>query len=410
MRQVKVSDLKVGDVIACDVSNLNGQVLMATGTVVGPKHGMICKAWGIAEVVIAGESPTLSEPSPAAPPVATVPIAETSGEIVHPAMAEISRIAVEVKKAEADKAGKTVAPAPAPPPGPKTKASPAWQPVTAETVATRSGNLASLPTIYFQVNSVINNLNSSTSDIAKALGSDQSICARLLRIANSAFYGFPRKIESIAEAVRIIGTKQLHDLVLATVVLKHFKGLDPGFITMADFWRHSLACGIAARCLAAQRREANVERYFLAGLLHDIGSLLIYQQLANRAQVVLEQHRETNKPMEDLERTIIGCDHAAVGGALINEWKLPPLLRDVAANHHSLDPRFMSTAIAMVHVADVLVLSLGLGTNGELRAPQLNVLAWDSLGLAPTCLQQVATDMTGLLAEAEKLFLTEDKA
>jgi hypothetical protein len=95
---------------------------------------------------------------------------------------------------------------------------------------------------------------------------------------------------------------------------------------------------------------------------------------------------------------------------MINEWKLPPLLREAAANHHSLDPRFMSAGIAMVHVADVLVLSLGFGTNGELRAPRLNIPAWDSLGLAPACLAQVATDLTGLLAEAQKLFLTEDKA
>jgi HD-like signal output (HDOD) protein len=408
MRQVKVSDLKVGDTIACDVPNLHGQVLLATGTVVGPKHGMILKAWGITEVVIAGESTALSEPCPATPAVAAAPLAEPSGEILHPAVAEIVRIAAEAKQAAVDKGGKNAPPAP--PPGPKAKVSPAWQPVTPETIATRSGNLASLPTIYFQVNSVINHPSSSTTDIAKALGSDQSLSARLLRIANSAFYGFPRKIENIGEAVRIIGTKQLHDLVLATVVLKQFKGLDPGLVNMADFWRHSLACGIAARCLAAQRREANVERYFLAGLLHDIGSLVIYQQLANRAQVVLEQHRETSKSIEELERTIIGCDHAAVGGALINEWKLPPLLRDVAANHHSLDPRFMSVGIAMVHVADVLVLSMGLGSNGELRAPRLNIPAWESLGLPPTCLPQVATDVTGLLAEAQKLFLTEDKA
>jgi len=402
MRQVKVSDLKVGDIVACDVPNLHGQVLLATGTVVGPKHGMILKAWGIAEVVIVGESAVPGVPDPVPPTVAEIPARAPTGEILHPAMAEIQHIAAEARKdAPATPVASGATPA---------KSSPAWQPVTPETIAGRAGNLASLPTIYFQVNSVINHPSSSTADIAKALGSDQSLSARLLRIANSAFYGFPRRIETIAEAVRIIGTKQLHDLVLATVVMKQFKGLDPALVNMADFWRHSLACGIAARCLAGLRRESNIERYFLAGLLHDIGSLVIYQNLANRAQVVLEQHRATGKAVEVLERTILGCDHAAIGGALIQEWKLPPVLKEVAANHHSLDPRLLSPAVAMVHVADVLTVSMGIGTNGELWPSSLSLPAWESLGLPPSSLSQVATEMTGLLAEAQRLFLTEDKA
>ena len=265
-----------------------------------------------------------------------------------------------------------------------------------------------MPSVYSRLEKTISNPSSSAADITKILRNDQGLIARLLRIANSAFYGFPRRVEGLEEAVRIIGTRQLHDLVLATVVLTQFQGVDAHLVTMRSFWRHSLACGIAARSFATLRRESNTERFFVAGLLHDIGSLVLYQLLPDRSQAALERHRNTTLSLEDAERATIGCDHGAVGSAIMSLWRLPEFFKDVAASHHYPGHRRHTTGTAVVHVADLLALSLGLGSNGEVRLPRFSEEAWNLMGLAPECLDQVAEEVVSHIEEAEKMFVGDD--
>jgi putative nucleotidyltransferase with HDIG domain len=286
---------------------------------------------------------------------------------------------------------------------------PLGPPISAETIVARVGTLASLPNIYFQVDKAINHPASSIAGIGTILSYDQALCARLLRIANSAFYGFSRRVEGIEDAVRIIGTRQLHDLVLATVVLSQFKGVDSQFVSMKSFWRHSLACSIAARSMARLRRESNVERFFVAGLLHDIGSLALYQLMPERSQLALERHRDGDKPLEEAERWVFGCDHAAVGAALMTSWTLPPFFRDSTANHHSAGSRGHTPATATVHLADLLVQTLDLGSNGEQRLSRLGPDAREKVGLPPGTLHLVADEVLSLLGEIEELFLGDEK-
>jgi putative nucleotidyltransferase with HDIG domain len=232
----------------------------------------------------------------------------------------------------------------------------------------------------------------------------------LLRIANSAFYGFSRRVESIDDAVRIIGTRQLHDLVLATVVMSQFKGVDSHLVSMASFWRHSLACSIAARAIARLRRESNIERFFVAGLLHDIGSLAMYQMLPERSQLALERHRDGDRSLDESERQVFGCDHAAVGAALMTSWTLPPFFRDATANHHSAGPRGHTPATAVIHLADLLVQALDLGTNGEQRLSRISPDIRERVGLPPGALESVADEVISLLGEIQELFLGDEKA
>jgi putative nucleotidyltransferase with HDIG domain len=292
-------------------------------------------------------------------------------------------------------------------PGPREGERAGWPPISAHTVAGRAGTLATLPSVYSHVDRAINNPSSSVTDIAKILGQDQALCARLLRIANSAFYGAPRRVEHLHDAVRIIGTRQLHDLVLATVVLTQFKGVDARLVDMASFWRHSLACAIAARAIAQRRREPNTERFFVAGLLHDVGSLVLYQQLSERSQVALDRHRHGDQTLEEAERSVIGCDHAAVGAALMTVWRLPEFYREAAASHHGSGQRPHTMGTATIHLADLLALAVDLGHNGEVRLPRFSVEAWDLLALAPEDLRTIADELLAFIGEAESLFLGE---
>jgi putative nucleotidyltransferase with HDIG domain len=327
--------------------------------------------------------------------------------LANPALAELVDIAQRhAPRTTTDK------PAPVPTATGKTltQRNPLGPPISPETIIARAGTLASLPNIYFQVDKAINHPASSTARIGAILSYDQALCARLLRLANSAFYGFPRRVEGIEDAVRIIGTRQLHDLVLATVVLSQFKGIDSQLVSMPSFWRHSLACSIAARSIARLRREPNVERFFVAGLLHDIGSMAMYQMLPERAQLALERHRDSDKDLDETERAVFGCDHAAVGAALMTSWTLPPFFRDATANHHSAGSRGHTPATATIHLADLLVVALDLGSNGEQRLPRLSSDALACVGLPPSALRKVAEEVLSLLGEIESLFLGEEQA
>ena len=325
----------------------------------------------------------------------------------NPALTEL----VDIAKRLAPRAGKGQ---PAPIPAPAGKAlsahNPLGPPISPETIVARVGTLASLPNIYFQVEKAINHPASSTARIGAILSYDQALCARLLRIANSAFYGFSRRVEGIEDAVRIIGTRQLQDLVMATVVLTQFKGIDSHLVGMTSFWRHSLACSIAARAIARLRRETILERFFVAGLLHDIGSLAMYQMLPERAQLAIERHRDSDKSLDETERAVFGCDHAAVGAALMTSWALPPFLRESTAKHHSSGPHGHTPATAVVHLADLLVQAMDLGSNGEQRLSRVSADIRECVGLPPGALASVADEVLSLLGGIQSLFLDETAA
>jgi putative nucleotidyltransferase with HDIG domain len=408
MHVAKVQDLVPGEKVAKDIVNTHGQVILSAGTLVTPRHRTLLKAWGIVEALVSDDTktmPAVGSSSPDAPPASTPPLPFAIDENAHPALVELAAVVARLRptSAPASESSPSVPTGQTPAHGSRR---PAWPPVSAETVAGRARTLVSLPTIYFQVERAINHPTSSSADIAKVLRSDQGLSARLLRIGNSAFYGFPQRVESVDQAVRIIGTRQLHDLVLATVVLTQFRDVDPRFVTMESFWTHSFACGIAARSLATLRRESNTERFFVAGLLHDIGSLVLYQEFPERARAALEEHQRNRVPLDEVEGSVIGCDHGQVGAALMTLWRLPELFREVAANHHRpIGSRSVTTSV--VHLADLLVAALALGSNGEVGWPRFCAEAWGVVGLQLSDLGRVAEDVLGLIGEALRLF-TED--
>lgn len=277
---------------------------------------------------------------------------------------------------------------------------------TLEGLVRQMGALASLPDTYHRVSGVIDRPGSSAADIAEALASDAALCARLLRLANSAFYGFPRKVDRISQAVVIVGTRQLRDMVVATTAIAQFKGLRSTMFDMRGFWRHCLSCGLVCRGLAARRREPNIERYFVAGLLHEVGTLLLLQTLPDVMPSLFIRQAELATPLAELERKTLGFDHGDAGAALLTAWKLPAVLADVAAFHHAFSTRGRHPIeTAAVHVADVIVHALGMAGDGDDVAPALQTSAWDVLGLPLSVVEPVVDESLAMLDETEAVFL-----
>ncbi len=245
-----------------------------------------------------------------------------------------------------------------------------------------SVKLSSPPLIYHRLMEVINHPRGGAHDVAKVIREDTALTARLLKVVNSALFSFPRRIETVSQAVTVVGTSQVRDLALATSVLSLFKDVPPDLVEMDGFWRHSLACGVAARVLAGLRGEHNIERFFVAGILHDVGKLVIYTRIPDQARKVLEGARSTHALHHQVERTVLGFDHAQVGAALLEKWNLPASLQEAVHYHHAPGraQRFPVEAAA-VHVADIVAIALGLGNGGERFVPPLSPDAWEKLGI-----------------------------
>jgi HD-like signal output (HDOD) protein len=232
--------------------------------------------------------------------------------------------------------------------------------------------LMSLPDIYFRIQKVINDPNSSARHVAAIISQDPNLSAKLLKIVNSAFYGFRQKIDTISRAVTIVGHNQISDLVLGTSVMHVFSGIPASLMNMNLFWQHSVACGTCARWIAGFRKFPNTESFFVAGLLHDLGKLVFFKNLPRQAKAVLSQARQSDRFYYQIERDLIGFDHTQVGKALAEQWKLPEGLEQAIGGHHPPWSLPLDAGAALIFVADNLANALGIGSSGErLVSPQL---------------------------------------
>lgn len=268
--------------------------------------------------------------------------------------------------------------------------------------------ISSLPNVYTHLSQAVNSPITSCHDIAKIISEDTGLAARLLRIANSAFYGFPSKIDTISRAVTLVGTRQLCDLALATSIVKQFSGLSDDLVTMESFWRHSIACGVTARILAKHRRETNVERFFIAGLMHDIGSLVMLSTIPELVRAAMDEAQSREDLLFRAERKLIGFDHADVGGALLRQWKLPVHTANAVAFHHTPSrDSGLYTDTAVVHVADLITNATRIGSAGERYVPILDNEAWERLGLPVSILASTLSELERQYQDAVEIFLPD---
>jgi putative nucleotidyltransferase with HDIG domain len=251
-------------------------------------------------------------------------------------------------------------------------------------------SVPSLPLLYTRLDETINHPRSSIADIAKILSEDQGLAARVLKLSNSPLFGYFSKIDTITQAVTIIGIQQVRDLALAISVMGLFEGLPEDLITMELFWRHSIGSALAARALATSQREANLERFFVAGILHDIGRLVLFTKLPDLCREMIETARTEQRCLYEIERLRLGYDHADVGGALLRRWKLPQRVAEPVEFHHRCTQagQFPRES-AILHCADFLTHALEFGGSGDASVPPLIVAGWERLAISPFQLRSI---------------------
>lgn len=223
--------------------------------------------------------------------------------------------------------------------------------LTPQTLIEDSLDIFSLPDIYFQVSEMINDPRFTANDMGQVLSKDPGLSARLLKLVNSSFYGFQARIDTISRAITIVGIDDLKNLVLATSVIDKFKGIPAELVDMTEFWLRSVRCGILAKLLAKESSVMHCERLFLTGLLHDLGSLVLYYKLPEQSMKVLLAADYERQLIGGLEQGVIGFTHADVGYALIKSWGLPESLYEAVGC-------YLNPEVSQVHKLDTYLLCL----------------------------------------------------
>jgi len=196
--------------------------------------------------------------------------------------------------------------------------------------------LASPPCLYFELKNTIENPSKSLVDAGKIIEKDPGLSARLLKIVNSAFYGFPAQIATISHAITIIGVQELENLVLGTLVIDKFSSLPNGLISMQEFWGNSLRCALIAKEISTYQQDlTESETLFICGLLHEIGLLVFYRRIPALAREVGLLIESTETEEIQAEQKLIGFDHYQTGAELARLWKLPEVIASTIRYHQA---------------------------------------------------------------------------
>lgn len=419
MGLVNIDDLHAGMILESDLIGPNNRFLLPRGAALDPAHIRMLKAWGVAEADVSGvsreQAQALAE-AELSPETLTRAKAELApffsrADLDHPAMREIFRLSA-LRWARGAPAECSLPPLdscapPAPDLGPendvfaKGKGSPA-------SLVQSEVELSSFPDIYFQINEVLQSPRSSASHIADVVGKDTSLTAKLLKLVNSAFYGFPAKIDTISRAVAILGTNELTTLALGISVAEYFADIPDRLADMKGFWKHSVACGVLARILASARVGLSEERFFVAGLIHDVGRLVMFKRLPFASTQALLLSRSTRTPLREAEQEVLGFDHAAVSGALLKAWKFPATLELPVRHHHAPAKAMNPLEPSIIHVADALAIAMQYGGSGSIYVPPLQEKAWETLGQGPAVLAPAMAQADRQICEILRAFLGSD--
>ena len=215
--------------------------------------------------------------------------------------------------------------------------------------------LVSLPAVYLRAREMMADPHVPLRRVGEVIASDPAMTARLLRIANSAYFGFAARIETAVRAVTILGTQQVHDLLLATSLATAFSDTDSDVLDVEEFWRDSMRCALAARLIAARCNVLDSERLFVEGLLHDIGHLVMFDKLPALTREAMVQARHEGTPLHRVERDLLGFDYAEAGAVLLAAWNLPDGLCEAVRWH--VEPKMaenFALEAAIVHIARAL--------------------------------------------------------
>lgn len=254
-------------------------------------------------------------------------------------------------------------------------------PLDLDLIVKNIGKLPSPSAVIIELLQVIDDEEISSAALAKIITRDPAIVVRMLRIANSSFYGMPGKVESVADAIAILGLRTVRTLAVGAAVAGNFTATTaPGFEAQR-FWRHGTATAVGARTLA-RRMKLGEGAAFVAGLVHDIGQLMLACSFPAHLSAVTEHHRHHGGTVSEAERAVLGLDHADIGGILADRWHFPPAISQAIAHHHHPEKAFDPPLVFAVHLANDLAMALEFPGNADQRLQTISPASWQEANLS----------------------------
>jgi len=402
MPKLTIDILEPGMILAEDLKTSEGRMLLPRGAMISETHIRTCRVWGIVEASIQGdeedesdEPTTLEELDPQVLDACKILASQrfVLNPSDHPAVQEMAKLFVlrQARGLDVDRARWMLSA------GPNDDSIEMFVPkptsehnIKPKEIVKQEVELASLPNIFFQITEALKNPRSSAAYVAEVISKDVALSAKLLKMVNTPFYGFPSKIDTLSRAVTIVGTTQLTNLALGISVITAFDDIPEEFFTLKEFWMHSITCGILARLLAGQTGVAGDEKFFVAGLLHDIGRLVMLKNHPIATTEVLRPAKIGRRALVDVETSVWGCTHADIGGLMLKSWRLPAFLEVLVHHHHDPMSASLVQEAAIIHVADFIAHGLSIGSSGGALVPELNTKAWSALKLSKDDLADIA--------------------
>jgi putative nucleotidyltransferase with HDIG domain len=408
MGMVHVDNLEVGMVLSEDVRDINSRLLLTKGQKIQSNHIRIFKIWGITEASVVGSQDRTKITELNIDPDELERITEETKflfkhvDLSHPAIQKLFRISLLYRSRQEINDGEHITP----PHGDDIKDHSIHD--VKKMIADKEIKLPEMPSTAFELNEIVADPTASVHSIAEVVNKSPSLATLLLKIVNSSFYGFPSKINNISRAVTIIGTREITGLALGLSIVKAFKDIPKEVLDISSFLRHSIACGIIARILAAKKNIPQTEQMFVSGLLHDIGRLIIYQYFPRQAMTLLSLAATSDTLLYQQEKNVLGGSHTLIGKYLLKEWKLPLELENNIFFHHNPSAALDPVKAAIIHLADIMVNALRLGSSGERFVPFFDETAWNNLDMSPNSFETIIQHAIHQLVPLESFF--KDKA
>ncbi|MFH0920474.1 MAG: HDOD domain-containing protein [Fibrobacterota bacterium] len=266
--------------------------------------------------------------------------------------------------------------------------------------------LPTLPKVIQEITNLMQNPRTSAEEVGRAITMDQALASKVLRLVNSAFYGFPGRINTITHAIVILGFNTVKNIVLTASVFDKLGGLGrkEGF-DLEKFWLHSIATGVIAKEIAKKINFRYYEESFLAGLLHDIGKIILIRFLPEEFDKVAAVQRDEQCLFLEAEKKAIDLTHNEIGNWLAQRWNLPEDLRAAILYHHApMLANQHKNMIYAVHTADALARALCIGSGGDNKMPTLHPEVWEELKFSRQLLDKIYKDIETELDKAAVFF------
>ncbi|BBO86261.1 hypothetical protein DSCO28_68270 [Desulfosarcina ovata subsp. sediminis] len=256
-------------------------------------------------------------------------------------------------------------------------------------IVSNTTSLPAMPAVMLKVQQMLRSPATSPAQLAKVIETDAAMVTDILKLANSAFFGFRGKVSTVQHASSLLGTRRLAELITAisagSVLGSAMRGYN---LKSGDMWRHSIAVAVTASEIAGAMSSEAVETAYMAGLLHDVGKIILDPYVRER-KVLFDHYLETHpgKCIQDAERDLLGFDHAVIASILCDNWSLPRAISFAIRHHHQPASAGDHQLAHIIHYADILVIQAGLAGSGGYAPPELDPRSRSMVSLDPDTLQ-----------------------